>query len=111
MTTSCVSLDEIKSYLRIDHDDEDDLLTGMGEAATELAETRLRRPIIAEDDASAIAKTEASVPKSIKIAVLVITSFMYENRNATDIELRDRVLRQSLLDQWILWGDDDESVD
>lgn len=111
MTTSCVSLDEIKSYLRIDHDDEDDLLTGMGEAATELAETRLRRPIIAEDDASAIAKTEASVPKSIKIAVLVITSFMYENRNVTDIELRDRVLRQSLLDQWILWGDDDESVD
>lgn len=111
MTTSCVSLDEIKSYLRIDHDDEDDLLTGMGEAATELAETRLRRPIIAEDDASAIAKTEASVPKSIKIAVLVITSFMYENRNATDIELRDRVLRQSLLDQWILWGDDDESID
>ena len=111
MTTSCVSLDEIKSYLRIDHDDEDDLLTGMGEAATELAETRLRRPIIAEDDASAIAKTEASVPKSIKIAVLVITSFMYENRNATDIELRDRVLRQSLLDQWILWGDDEESVD
>lgn len=111
MTTSCVSLDEIKSYLRIDYDDEDDLLTGMGEAATELAETRLRRPIIAEDDASAIAKTEASVPKSIKIAVLVITSFMYENRNATDIELRDRVLRQSLLDQWILWGDDDESID
>lgn len=111
MTTSCVSLDEIKSYLRIDHDDEDDLLTGMGEAATELAETRLRRPIIAEDDGSAIAKTEASVPKSIKIAVLVITSFMYENRNATDIELRDRVLRQSLLDQWILWGDDDESID
>nr|DAV69001.1 MAG TPA: Head Tail Connector Protein [Caudoviricetes sp.] len=111
MTTSCVTLDEIKSWLRVDHEDDDDLLETLGEAATELAETRLRRPIIAEDDVSAIAKTEDSVPKSIKVAVLVITSFMYENRNATDLELRDRVLRQSLLDQWILWGDDDESVD
>lgn len=111
MTTSCVTLDEIKSWLRVDHKDDDDLLETLGEVATELAETRLRRPIIADDDASAISKTIDTVPKSIKIAVLVITSFMYENRNATDIELRDRVLRQSLLDQWILWGDDDESVD
>lgn len=111
MTTSCVTLDEIKSWLRIDHEDDDDLLETLGEAATELAETRLRRPIIADDDTSAISKTIDTVPKSIKIAVLVITSFMYENRNATDIDLRDRVLRQSLLDQWILWGDDDESVD
>lgn len=111
MTTSCVTLDEIKSWLRVDHEDDDDLLVTLGEAATELAETRLRRPIVADDDASAISKTIDTIPKSIKIAVLVITSFMYENRNATDIELRDRVLRQSLLDQWILWGDDDESVD
>ena len=106
-----MTLDEIKSWLRVDHEEDDDLLKTLGEAATELAETRLRRPIIADDDASAISKTIDTVPKSIKIAVLVITSFMYENRNATDIELRDRVLRQSLLDQWILWGDDDESVD
>ena len=111
MTTSCVTLDEIKSWLRVDHEDDDDRLETLGEAATELAETRLRRPIIADDDASSISKTIDTVPKSIKIAVLVITSFMYENRNATDIELRDRVLRQSLLDQWILWGDDDESVE
>ena len=111
MTTSCVTLDEIKSWLRVDHEEDDDLLKTLGEAATELTETRLRRPIIADDDASALSKTIDTVPKSIKIAVLVITSFMYENRNATDIELRDRVLRQSLLDQWILWGDDDESVD
>ena len=101
----------IKSWLRVDHLGDDDLLETLGEAATELAENRIRRPIIADDDASAISKTIDTVPKSIKIAVLVITSFMYENRNATDIELRDRVLRQSLLDQWILWGDDDESVD
>ena len=111
MTTSCVTLSEIKSWLRIDHDDDDDLLTTLGEAATELAETRVRRPIIASDDASAIATSIELVPKSVKMAVLVITSFMYENRNATDVELRDRVLRQSLLDQWILWGDDDESID
>lgn len=111
MTTSCVTLSEIKSWLRIDHDDDDELLTTLGLAATELAETRVRRPIIASDDASAIAKSAGDVPNSVKIAVLVITSFMYENRNATDIELRDRVLRQSLLDQWILWGNDDESTD
>ena len=99
MTTSCVTLDEIKSWLRVDHEDDDDLLKTLGEAATELAETRIRRPIIAEDDASAIAKTEDTVPKSIKIAVLVITSFMYENRNAPDIQLTERVLRPYLLAQ------------
>lgn len=111
MTTSCVTVDELKSYLRIDHDDDDELLKTLGEAATELAETRLNRLIIAEDDALAVAKTIETVPKSIKIAVSTIVAFMYENRTATDVELRDRVLRQALLDQFIYWGDSDDSVD
>lgn len=111
MTTSCVTVDELKSYLRIDHDDDDELLKTLGEAATELAETRLNRLIIAEDDALAVAKTIETVPKSIKIAVSTIVAFMYENRTATDVELRDRVLRQALLDQFIYWGDSDDSDD
>lgn len=110
MTTSCVTLEEIKSYLRIDHQSEDGLLEQMGKAATELAETRLKRPIIADDDISALATNIDGVPQSVKLAVLVIVAFLYENRSPTDEELRNRVLRQALLDRYIYWGPDDETA-
>lgn len=110
MTISCISLEEIKRYVRIDHSDEDDLLEAFGATATELIETRIRRPIIAEDDSTAVATSPEKVPQSIKIAACIIVTFMYENRSATDVELRDRVMRQALLDQYILWGDEDEAA-
>lgn len=107
MTTTCVSLEEAKAFLRIDHDEEDGVLQMMLHAATELVETRLRRKVVDAEDPSAVAKTLEEVPASIKFAVCVVASFMYENREATDEELRSRVLRQAALDRFILWGDDD----
>lgn len=107
MTTACIDLPELKSFLRIDHDADDALLGTMAEMATELIETRLRRPVIDAQDPRAVAKDLASVPASVRIAAAVIVAFIYENRGATDTELRDRVLRQAALDQYIDWGPDD----
>lgn len=99
---SCVSVEEIKLFLRVDHSAEDVLIESLGAAATSLVETRIRREVIGDSD-TAVAKSIDDVPQAIRMAVCVIASFMYENRTATDEELRSRVLRQALLDQYIDW--------
>lgn len=48
MTTPCVKLDEAKLYLRVDGSDDDSVISALIEAATGLAETRLRRPIVGD---------------------------------------------------------------
>ena len=112
MTTACVTLQEAKSYLRVDHDEEDALISTLIEASTSLAETRLRRPIIGDVDAdNAVAASIEDVRADLRMAVCVIVAFWFENRTATDIELRDRVLRQAAFDRYIDWGDEDGSDD
>lgn len=106
----CVTLDDAKVFMRIDHDAEDNILAMLLEAATQLVETRLHRKIVDANDPQAVAKDVESVPASIKLAVCVVASFLYENRTATDEEVRSRVLRQAVLDQFILWGSEDESA-
>lgn len=98
----CVDLNEVKAYIRVEHNADDDLITRLIDSATQLVETRLRRKVIGTEE-TALADSNANVPASVKIAVCVIVAFMYENRAATDEELRSRVLRQALLDQFILW--------
>ncbi len=99
----CVALDVVKSYLRVDHTEEDDLIEQLIKAATQMVETRLKRPVIGVEE-NALAQTIETVPESVKIAVCTAVAFMYENRTATDEEVRSRVLRSILLDQYIDWG-------
>ena len=109
MTTACIELPELKSFLRIDHDADDKVLEMIAEAATELIETRCRRPVIGDTVAGrAICASVETVPASVRLAAGVLSAFIYENREATDEELRSRVLRQAALDQYILWGPSDE---
>lgn len=103
MTTACVGMEELKSYLRIDHDADDALLETMAQMATEAIETRLRRPVIGTAE-NALAKTADDVPASIRLTAATIVAFIYENRTASDTEIRDRVLRSVALDQYIDWG-------
>ena len=103
MTVSAIRTDEAKAYLRIDHYEDDALIELLCQSATELASARIRRPIVGNVEDGALAETPGKVPASVKMAVMVIVAFMYEHRDATDDELRQRVLRQVALDQFIDW--------
>ena len=69
-----VTLDEMKSYLRVDFDDDDDLLIDFIKASEEMC-----LEVIRSDDMDAF----SSHPNS-RIAVMYAVAFMYENREKTD---------------------------
>lgn len=83
MTTPCVKLDEAKLYLRVDGSDDD------------------------VENENAVAATVDDVPADLRMAVCVIIAYWYENRTATDVELRDRVMRQMAFDRYIDWSTED----
>ena len=109
---SLLGLEETKLFLRVDHNAEDRLIEALASAAEELVETRIRRPIVSQDPSlNPVASNENDVPESLKLAIKIITAFLYENRTATDEEIRSRVLRQALLDRFIDWGEPDDPTD
>ncbi len=67
-----VSVDEVKSHLRIDHDDEDTYLEGLIAQAQAVAEDYCRVAFL--DDA----------PEPVRLAVLLMISHYYENRDNPD---------------------------
>lgn len=71
-----ISLDTAKSYLRVDFDDEDELIFGLIEAALESCEHHLQQTFtelyVEKDD----------LPKTIKQATLFLVVHFYENRMA-----------------------------
>lgn len=110
MTAACVSLEEAKSFLRVDGTDDDDIIQTLIEASTGLAETRLKRPIIGDvEKDNAVCSRIEDVPADLRMAVCVIIAYWYENRTAQDVDLRARVLRQAALDKYIDWSSDDGS--
>lgn len=63
-------LDEVKSYLRIDGDEENSLVTSLILMATELVEDILRRKLSEFE----------IVPETVRQAVLLTVATFYENR-------------------------------
>lgn len=67
-----VTVDEVKSHLRIDHDDEDVLLEGL------IAQAQA----VAEDYCRVSFGDEAAEP--VRLAVMLMTAHYYENRDNPD---------------------------
>jgi uncharacterized phage protein (predicted DNA packaging) len=67
-----VTLAEAKAHLRVDTADDDALITGLVEAATEMVESWLSRDLY---DA-------ASTPRAIKVAITMIVAHWYINTEA-----------------------------
>ena len=71
-----LTLDEIKSHLRLDGSAEDDHLALLNDAARDYASQHLNRPLPWLDDLGA----SVPVPASVKAALLLIIGDLYENR-------------------------------
>ena len=69
-----VTLDEMKSYLRVDYDDDDELIISMLQTANEMCLETVRC-----DDIFMLAQYPSS-----RIAIMYAVAFMYENRDKTD---------------------------
>lgn len=105
--TPCVSLETIKTFVRVDDDIEEPMLELLIGAATGLIETRLRRAVVGDVDAGAVCASVEEVPQDIQIAACMLVSFMYEHRDASDEEIRNRVMRSMMLDSYIDWSGED----
>ena len=105
--TPCVSLETVKTFVRVDDDIEEPMLELLIGAATGLIETRLRRAVVGDVDAGAVCASVEEVPQDIQIAACMLVSFMYEHRDASDEEIRNRVMRSMMLDPYIDWSAED----
>jgi uncharacterized phage protein (predicted DNA packaging) len=89
-----LELDEVKLYLRIDGDEEDDLILGLIQASVELCEGILRYPLTDFDE----------VPELVKNAVLFSIASMYEKREGegfkTTLDVIKRLLSPYRKESW-----------
>lgn len=65
-----IALSDVKLYLRVDGDEEDNLITSLITTGTEITENILRKRLEDFDD----------IPESVKQAILFAVATMYENR-------------------------------
>ena len=77
-----ISLTEAKTHLRIEHDEEDEYLTGLILQAQAAAEDYCRvsfEPYLNEDG------EEIDAPEPVRLALLLFVGFYYENRDIPDM--------------------------
>ena len=77
-----VTVDEVKTHLRIQHDEEDDYIAGLIAQAQTAAEDYCRvsfEPTPLEEG------NVPEVPQPVRLAVILMTSFYYENRDIPDM--------------------------
>ena len=76
-----VTLEEAKTHLRVQHDEEDTLIEGLIAQAQTAAEDFCRvsfEPYVDDEG------REAGVPGPVKLAVLLMVGYFYEHREAED---------------------------
>lgn len=71
-----LSVAEAKTYLRVDHDEEDDLIESFIEAAREYCQNYVGQPL---------ELIEPEIPKTIKQAAFFLVGHYYSNRTAVTI--------------------------
>ncbi len=81
-----IELEEMKNYLRVDHDDDDALISGMIRASEKQCLDVLRT----EDEQALV-----SAPNG-KIAVMFMTAYLYEHREEADHNALNLTLRALL---------------
>ena len=77
-----VTVDEVKTHLRIQHDEEDDYIAGLIAQAQTAAEDYCLVSFEPEPDEEG---NVPEVPQPVRLAVILMTSFYYENRDIPDM--------------------------
>ena len=81
-----IDLDEVKTHLRIQHDEEDEYLESLIAQAQTAAEDYCRvsfEPYIQTDDEGN--EVELDAPEPVRLALLLFVGFYYENRDIPDM--------------------------
>ena len=81
-----LTVEEMKEYLKVEHNEEDVMISGMIEAASSMVKTKINRPIAEEEMTD---ENRWEVPKEIPMAIKMLVAYMYENRGtgiSKDIE-------------------------
>ena len=74
-----LSVDEVKTHLRIQHDEEDDYIESLVKQAQAAAEEYCR--VSFESEVLDPAVEPAPIPETVRLAVLLMVSHYYENRD------------------------------
>ncbi len=69
-----ITLEEAKTHLRIEHDEEDEYLTGL-----------IRQAHAAAEDYCRVTFTDEDPPEPVRLALLLFVGFYYENRDIPDM--------------------------
>ncbi len=69
-----ISLSEAKTHLRIEHDEEDEYLTGL-----------IRQAQAAAEDYCRVTFPDEDPPEPVRLALLLFVGFYYENRDIPDM--------------------------
>ena len=78
-----IELDEVKAYLRVDHDDDDALISRFINMAELICNDTLR-------------VTDYEVTDTVRVAVLFIVAYLYEHREDSDMNELTRNVRYIL---------------
>ena len=76
-----VTVDEVKTHLRIQHDEEDDYIESLIKQAQAAAEDYCRVSFEEPDKDGNVLEA----PEPVRLAVILMTSFYYENRDIPDM--------------------------
>ena len=76
-----VTLAEVKTHLRIEHNEEDSYIEGLIKQAQTEAEDYCRVSFETTDDEG----NPVDPPEPVRLAVILMTSFYYENRDIPDM--------------------------
>ena len=77
-----VTVDEVKTHLRIEHDEEDAYIESLIQQAQAVAEDYCRVQFEPEPDEEGCVP---EMPEPVRLAVILMTSFYYENRDIPDM--------------------------
>ena len=81
-----VTIEEVKNHLRIQHDEEDsyieNLIAQAQAAAEDYCRVSFEPETVIDDDGN---ETTTAVPEPVRLAILLMTSFYFENRDIHDM--------------------------